>query len=625
MRVSRVVLLSFLLVTTCYAQKAKPIVVQSPDGLIRGFLQTSTSGTLQYQIEWNGETFAAPGSIGLIVDGHHYGEAASLGTPEYTRIDETYPIIGIKDSALNRGEEVKVPFSEHGQWVGSIEARAYDDGFAWRIIFNGNGSRHVDAETSTWALPAGRVWFGERNNAWKLKSYAGEFISAEVDNLPHVSSQGPIQMAPLLIEVQKHGYELITEAALANYSGMRLEAIGDRKLRVNFTEGSQGFDVDGFLQTPWRVILLAKDLNELVNSDLITNLNPPPDPMLYSDTSYIRPGRSVWRWWSRETGTPEQEMEFVDYAASLGFEYTLVDDGWDNWPDRWRNMAAVCSYAESRGVGVFAWKDYKYLSSPTDDWRQLHDFFDHAQHAGLAGVKIDFLNAESKDRIDFEHAALKIAAQHRMMIDFHGLQKPTGERRTYPNEISSEAVRGIELNKMAEGPITSSHNAALPFTRFVVGPADYTPLSLTWPGETTWTQQVAIAILFTSPFLTIAEDPEFLLKSKDVEPALELIKSIPSTWDETRVLPQSSVGELAVIARRKGSVWYIGALNGVMPCNLTLDLSQFDEGRSKSEVLSSPEKRSFQLTELPISAKGQFHYKLKAGDGIVIRITPIAH
>jgi alpha-glucosidase len=283
-------------------------------------------------------------------------------------------------------------------------------------------------------------------------------------------------------------------------------------------------------------------------------------------------------------------------------------------------MAAVCSYAKSRGVGVFAWKNYKYLSSPTDNWRQLRDFFDDAKQAGLSGVKIDFLNAESKDRIDFEHAALEIAAQHRMMIDFHGLQKPTGERRTYPNEISSEAIRGIELNKMAEGPITSSHNAALPFTRFVVGPADYTPLSLTWPGETTWTHQVATAILFTSPFLTISEDPELLLKSKDVAPALEIIKGIPSTWDETRVLLQSSVGTLAAMARRKGNTWYIAALNGTVEQDISIDLSPFMGPAAKVEVLTSPEKRSFQRTSLSATSKPRVDYHLKAGDGIVIRV-----
>jgi alpha-glucosidase len=339
--------------------------------------------------------------------------------------------------------------------------------------------------------------------------------------------------------------------------------------------------------------------------------------------SYIRPGRSVWRWWSRQTGTPEEESQFVDYAATLGFEYSLIDDGWDSWPTPWKSMAAICAYAKSRGVHIFVWKDYKYLANPSDNWGQLRNFLDRAKESGVAGVKIDFLNAESKDRIDFQHAALLLAAQRRLMVDFHGLQKPTGERRTFPNLISSEAVRGIELNKMPEGPITASHNAALPFTRFVLGPADYTPLSLTWPGETTWSQQVATAVLFTSPFLTIAEDPELLLKSKDVSPALDMIRGIPSTWDETRVLPQSIVGSLVVMARRKGSVWYIAALNS-QKVDLSLDLTPFTQASSIIELLTSPEKRSFQLIELSGSQKEHVQIHLGTGDGLVIRISPPA-
>jgi alpha-glucosidase len=610
--------------TGSLAQASAPVLLQSPNGVVAAYIETDSSGSLQYRINWNGSPVAGAGSMGLIVDGHHYGESESLGPPQFKNIDEHYPISGVKDIAENHAVAVSIPLREGKKEVGAIEARAYDDGFAWRLIIDGDGRRHVSAETSTWSLPTGKVWFGERNNDWKLKSYAGEFISTDVDSLPRVSSQGPIQTAPLLIEIPHRGYELITEAELSNYSGMRLQAIPDRRLRVNFTEGGKGFDVDGELRTPWRVTLLAKDLNQLVNSDLITNLNSPPDPSLYPDTSYIRPGRSVWRWWSRQTGSPEQEMQFADYAASLGFEYTLVDDGWDLWPDRWRNMAAVCDYARLRGVGVFAWEDYKYISDPSGEWRQLREFFDLAQKSGLAGVKIDFLNAESKDRIDFEHAALAIAARHRMMIDFHGLQKPTGERRTYPNEISSEAIRGVELNKMAEGPITPSHNAALPFTRFVIGPADYTPLTLTWPGETTWTQQVATAILFTSPFLTIAEDPELLLKSKDVAPALNLIKSIPSTWDETRVLPQSSVGSLAVMARRKGNTWYIAALNGPLPQDVKIVISPYVDRTSKVEMLTSPENRSFRLTGLAGSQK-TIDYNLRAGDGLVVRVISSSH
>ena len=294
----------------------------------------------------------------------------------------------------------------------SLEARAYDNGFAFRLVTS--ASAHIVAETSTFTLPAGEVWFGERNNDWKLKSYAGEFHHVNVDSLPTVSSQGPVQAAPLVVELPQHeGFTLITEAALADFSGMRLRAIGHRTLAVDFAEGPAGFTTTGAAVTPWRVVMLCPDLNCLVNNTLTENLNPPPDLGLFADTSYIRPGRSVWRYMTRETGTPAQERAFVDYAAALGYEYTLIDDGWKIWATPWPSLTAIATYAAGRHVGVFAWKDANDMLDPAADYAQLREFLDHAKEAGLAGVKIDFINGETKAKIDFERRALQLAAERR--------------------------------------------------------------------------------------------------------------------------------------------------------------------------------------------------------------------
>jgi alpha-glucosidase len=147
------------------------------------------------------------------------------------------------------------------------------------------------------------------------------------------------------------------------------------------------------------------------------------------------------------------------------------------------------------------------------------------------------------------------------MVNFHGCQQSSGEYRTYPNEVTREGIKGIELIGHREGPIFASHNAALPFTRFVTGHADYTPLAFTSPAETTWAHQLATLVCFYSPFQCIAEDTEFLLHHKDVQPAREFISVVPPVWDETIVLPQSKIGELAIMARRKGVDWFVGILN----------------------------------------------------------------
>jgi alpha-glucosidase len=597
------------------------VVLASPQGVVTGTIFTDAQGNLMYKVESGGKELILPSRIGVTRDAVDLGSSAKLVAVQRTSLNEQYPMVGVKTVGHNHAEIAQISIVSGG--VGyTLEARAFDDGFAWRIVVPGTGKHHIQGEASSWTLPEGsRVWYAERNNDWKLKSYAGEWFSTSIDKLPVVSSQGPIQTPPLVVEPPAGGYLVITEAALANYSGMRLRAVGGRRVQANFFEEDSGFDVDGTVTTPWRVTFVDKDLNALVNTDILQNLNPPADPELFADTTYIRPGRSVWRFWTRDTGSPAQEMAFVNYAAQLGFEYTLVDAGWDDWPNRWQGMADLCAYAKARHVGVFTWRNYKYISNPANNWEELREFLDNAKTAGLAGVKIDFINGESKERVDFERTALLFAAQRHLMVDFHGIQKPTGEVRTFPNAISREGIRGLELNRMPEGPIPPSHNAALPFTRYAVGYGDYTPLGYTWPGQTTWAHQLATVVAFTSPFMTIAEDPEVLLNNPATRPGLDVLKVIPATWDETVVLPGSSIGTLAMIARRTGRTWFLSVLNGKdVPVELkAFDLSFLGGGHYNAVIITSPERRSLaRQVDKDFTANSTLTAHLSGGDGLLV-------
>lgn len=183
----------------------------------------------------------------------------------------------------------------------------------------------------------------------------------------------------------------------------------------------------------------------------------------------------------------------IDTAASLGIEYSTVDDGWEERPNKWKFLHELAGYAQSRGVGLFVWRHWEKLNDPADDYRQMRGFLDSVAAIGIKGVKVDFMNGEGIRQIDFNTHLLKNAARRRLLVNLHGCQKPTGEIRTYPNEITREGVRGIELNRITanyekrmrdEGRtpdpdryvpgdenqnIPASHNAALPFTRGVLG------------------------------------------------------------------------------------------------------------------------------------------------------------
>lgn len=455
-----------------------------------------------------------------------------------------------------------------------VRFRMFDNALAFRYENTSIEPDHINRELSSWTLPSETItWYFERKNAWKLKSYAGTWEKTPLSDLCNVADS-PIQGTPLVFKFSFGKYGFISEAALENYSGMRLEADSMNTLTVNFTEGDNGFDVPAKFISPWRVFFVGDDLNALVNQSVIKDLSPKPNSDLYADMSYIIPGKCAWRWFSKGTGTPIQERQVIDEAAKMNFMYSLIDDGWKDWKNCWKEAEELVAYAKDKNVRLLFWQHSKPLRVVDNDYEDMRNFLDSIAFIGAAGVKVDFMDSEAKQLIDFEIKLLKECAKRQLVVNFHGCHAPSGEVYTYPNELTREGIRGIELNKMCEGYIPSYHNAALPFTRLMVGHGDYTPLTFTVPGETSFAHQLATLVCFNSPLQTIAEDPGLLLNEVHVNLAADFVRNVPTVWDEVRVLPQSEIGKLAVIAKRKGCDWYIGILNGEAiekTINLNLD------------------------------------------------------
>ncbi|WP_346316180.1 glycoside hydrolase family 97 catalytic domain-containing protein [Chitinophaga sp. YIM B06452] len=505
------------------------------------------------------------------------------------------------------------------QYTFGMEFRLFSEGCAFRYRLPGEGTKKIRKEFTSFAIPASsRVWFFERNSAWKLKSYAGWWTHTSIDSLPVISSSGPVQGKPLVMQLPDKSYVVITEAALYNYSGMRLEATGNRTVQVNFTEGDEGFEVQGGQFTPWRVVMYAGDLNSLVNNRMITALNPRPDRSLYNDVSYIQPGKAVWSWITRKENymQPEEEKRFIDAAAALKFNYTLLDEGWETvWPDKWKQLKEICEYAAERQVKVWVWRDSKWLREPN----QRDAFLDSLALCGVAGVKTDFMNSEAKALVDFEIGFLKATAARRLMVNFHGCHAPTGESVTYPNEMTREGIRGLELNNMNE-PIPAWHNAALPFTRFLCGHGDYTPGFFSNKGPTTYTHQLALMYLFNSPFQCMAENPVTIVNDPLYAPVIPLLQTLPVTWDETRVLEGSEIGQLAALAKRKGNEWYVAVINGTeQPQEFILRPAFLGKGKYQALIVRDGE--GFELQEKNIKRSDTMKFTIPATGGMVIRMT----
>ncbi|HSQ24382.1 MAG TPA: glycoside hydrolase family 97 catalytic domain-containing protein, partial [Pyrinomonadaceae bacterium] len=370
--------------------------------------------------------------------------------------------------------------------------------------------------------------------------------------------------------------------------------------------------IDGLITTPWRVIIFGSDLNALVNCDVINNLSPPPDKTIFPQglkTDWVKPGRAVWRYLDGGENTFDGIKEFSRLAGQLGFEYNVVEGIWQRWPET--QMRELVDYSNQQNVKLWFWKHSRALRTP----QAREEFFSLLNRTGVVGAKIDFFDHEAKEIIDVYQALLRSSAEHKIMVEFHGANKPAGESRTWPNELTREAIRGLEYRSMS---LRSVHNTTLPFTRFLAGHGDYTPVHFgERRRETSWAHQIASAIVFTSPLMIYGAHPQHILDN----PAAELIKAIPSVWDETVVLPPSEIGELAAFARRSGDVWFMGIMNGLSGRTIHTRLDFLRTGKYRATNIRDQmaEPAALKIENQSMTARDSLMIGMRAGGGFVGR------
>lgn len=627
--------------------------VVSPDGRVSAEISVKDN-RLVFSGRCDGREVWLPSAAGLTLDGERIFENVSIRKAGAKRIDEKYLVLSSADSLRNIANELTVDVRNRKTGNSyQMDIRCYDNGIAYRTRIPRNparNARRINSEEAEWRLPAGgRAVFGERNSSWKLKTYAGEFRISPLDSLHLVSEQGPMQMMPILYETSDSLYLTIAEAALFNYSGMRLKAEAGGLLRGNFTE-PDGFDVEGEITTPWRVLMINRNLSEVVNNHLLTDLAPAADPLLFSDRSWIRPGRSVWSWWSNIDGrfmTSEGEKEMIDRASNLGFEYTTLDEGWEDRADKWGFVADLVKYGAPKKVDVILWRHWNRLNNPRDNYAAMGLFMDSVAAAGAKGLKIDYMNGEDKERVDFTTRALQLAAERRLLVNFHGCQKPSGEMRTYPNEITREAVRGLELNRISadynarmrreckpvlEGPqppgtenipIPAAHDVLLPLTRGALGPTDYTPVGISNPGYTTPAHHLAMSVLLESPLQTMAENPFHLFRNKGLKPAIDFLGSLPTVWDEREVLKATRLGGSLMMKKRSGRDYYLAGVSvKSVPVTLTLDF--LDEDGIYEGLLIKDSAEGFTADKKAFRKGDVLEANMSDGGGFLLRLKRVA-
>jgi alpha-glucosidase len=608
-----------------------PLEITSPSGTIRVALGVHGDGRLYYAVERNGRRLIDPSPLGLIVEGGNLGEqVTNIEVSAPTEVDETYPIRGVHARARDhhRAFTLAVRRAPAVDRTVHVEFRVFDDGVAYRYEVPGEGFRTILGEASAWVLPeASRIWHQVNTENYEA-NYRGSTLGFFNDDIG----------GPITAEVPGGGYLLLTEAALLRYSGMTYDAdLASRTLRGEFLD-DPSWTLPGGTTSPWRVVLAVDTLDQLVNSDVVSNLNAPPDPDLFSEgarTWWIKSGRAVWSWWSNTSSgySFDIQKQYVDFAHSLRAEHQVIDAGWEtgfpgDGQDQFQRLSALAAYArvQWRNVGLWVWKYWYELADPV----ARNAFFAHVADAGAVGVKVDNVYGVRSDafaNIELQERILRDAAAHHLMINFHGIGTGTGLQRTYPNEVTREGFMGLELNGLAWDRglfVTPNHNAAAPFVRLVAGPGDYTPVTLDPRkiGETTFAHQLATAGIFTSPLQHWADDPGVLLQQPA---AVDLLRTIPVEWEETKVLPDSEIGSLALFARRAAGRWYLFGINGDAQNlkALRIALSFLGPGRWDASTIADSGRTSLtQGTTLALTNTSSIAVTMLGGGGYVAVLVP---
>jgi alpha-glucosidase len=599
---------------------AEDITVISPDGRVQFRLLSGDKSRLQYAVAFREKPVIEVSELGMIVDGINLAAGVQIGKIERYQVKETYPWYGAHSMATDHCNGMKIAITHvQSRSAYALDIRAYNDGVAFRQMVPGEGKRIPD-EATAFRLPAGStVWYHDTEG-----HYEGVHVRKGIASVPAGAWAAP----PVTLRLADNaGYASITEGALVQYSGMALLADGaggfsarlghsvpaSWPFRLRFKQDvermTQPAPIMGTITTPWRIVMIGPDLNTLVNCDIVHNVAPAPDPKLFPDglkTGWVKPGRAVWSYLDGGNRTFEGMKEFSKLAGELGFEYNLLEGFWSKWPES--QLKELVDYSRERGVKIIVWKSRSDLGDP----QRLREFFEMCGRTGVAGAKIDFFDHENKEVVDLYEMILRAAAQHRLIIDFHGSNKPTGQERTWPNELGLEGIRGLEGQ-----PPWARHDVTLPFTRMLAGLADYTPTHFSRKlGDTTWAHQVANAVILTAPLLVYAAHPANILAN----PAADMVKSIPSVWDETIVLPVSDIGEIAAIARRKGDTWFLAITNGPNARNLSVDLSFLGAGSYTSMLLrDTGEAAAVKKEHLVLSRTDALYVDLRSGGGFVAR------
>jgi alpha-glucosidase len=650
-------LLVILMSTTILsAQKIKSFEIKSFDGNIT--LNIETGAKLQWSMQYSGQQVIAPSPISLQLEGGEIlGDNVKILSSKIEKTDNVITPVNYKKSTIiNQFNQLTINFK--GDF--GIIFRVFNEGVAYRFFANRKGELIVKNEEANFNFTADHKAFIPYQWDYrdgKIFNSSFEALYKEI-NISKFASDS-LAFLPVLVDVGNNRKVVILEADLEEYPGMYLNInqthmgfMGvyapyplEAKLNgyggINYIPTKRAdyiAKVNGTRDFPWRIVVISNHDKELLNNDMVQKL---ASPSRINDISWILPGQVAWDWWNDRNishvdfkagmNTPTYKY-YIDFAAANKIKYIIIDGGWSEGLDLTKitadiNLQEIIDYGRQKGVGVILWASWYAVT------QQMDKVFPYYSAMGVKGFKIDFVDRDDQLAVASLYEIAKKAADNHLLVDYHGVFKPTGLQKTYPNVIGFEGVKGLENYKWATED-QPRYVVSIPFIRMMAGPMDYTPgamrnankanfrpINSNPMSQGTRCQQLAMYVVFEAPLQMLSDNPTIYMREQE---CTDFISGVPVTFDET-VPIDGKVGEYLALARKKGTTWYVGAMTNWNARDLSLDFSFLGEGDFQAVIFkdginADRDGTDYKKEVIKISSGTKLNIHLAPGGGWAARI-----
>lgn len=535
-----------------------------PNSELRAVVGLTGDGGLRLSVQRGATTVLEPSALGITTSEAAFDEGLTFLSRSDRRIEQSYTTpVGKRHRHHASAQQTRLAFRTDDGNRMDLLVRVADDGVAYRYVLpESDGEVAVEAESSSFRVPAdSRAWmapWGDHYEKRWSETSVGQAPSGEYGY-------------PGLFRVGGDDYLLITESdVIDRYGATRLTLDGSTDtFEVTLPDPQE--TAKSPMATPWRTMVVG-GLDQVVESDFVNDLAPPSK---IEDTSWIEPGRAAWSWWSDHDSPKNLQTQkaYVDYAAKQGWEYALVDAGWD---PEW--MPGLVDYANERGVEIIAWLPWTKVDTEAERSEKLPRW----KSWGIDGLKIDYMDSDSQTQMRWYEEVLVDTARLHLTVNFHGATIPHGIQRTWPHVMTMEAVRGAEYYTFGENEgNTAAHNTILPYTRNVIGSMDYTPVTFSADNRTTSDgHELGLSVVYESGIQHFADSIESYRKHPVAE---KFLAGVPAAWDETQYLG-GEPGEGQLIARRHGKEWFVGGIFAGPAREVTVPFDFLPGGRWRVEL-----------------------------------------